>query len=425
MGASRTRARPFSSLRSSGIGRYRAAACRRESGERRGNLELSHHWRSNTVHDGAPFRSCSRTVASRAGAKSTAGRQPFTCRSTAANQTGTAESLGFALENVGPKDRISNSEEEVVLPHLRFTRDKRGYENTFVVHTHGSGGRRRGKPRSRILYWFRTPPGVRIGRSALDEDAIRLIEQHNPDVDFDWTRILKGQDGTQGTTRGTGGQTPPSGEPRGSAQSDQRRRRIPESQPHSVPEEAAAPEIEPLAETVEVREPVTSIDESPPVEQAEERVDVIEPADVAVVEEFLVEPRVAPPPQRPQAGDALSAVEARLGSEGLSRLRARYSEVLARISETVTDATRQEELKTTAERLNPDTWVTEAEVRAGLEDYESVFESLRSVVGRRRRRGRRSPDRRRDRGSEGPPTDSSVNQSDDQGLDEPSPPDEQ
>ena len=35
---------------------------------------------------------------------------------------------------------------------------------------------------------------MRVGRSALDEDAIRLIEQHNPDVEFDWTRILKGQD---------------------------------------------------------------------------------------------------------------------------------------------------------------------------------------------------------------------------------------
>ena len=32
----------------------------------------------------------------------------------------------------------------------------------------------------------------------------------------------------------------------------------------------------------------------------------------------------------------------------------------------------------------------EAEVTAGLEDYESVFESLRTVVGRRRKRRRRS-----------------------------------
>jgi len=292
------------------------------------------------------------------------------------------------------------------------------------VHTHGSGGRRRGKPRSRILYWFRTPPGVRIGRSALDEDAIRLIEQHNPDVDFDWTRILKGQDGTRGQTPETGGQTPPFGEPRGSAYPDQRRRRIQDSQPRRDPEETAAPEVAAVVETVDGSESVPLID-APPVEQIDERIDAIEPADVAVVEEFLVEPRVAPPPPRPQAGDALSAVEARLGSEGLSRLRARHSEVLARISETVTDAVRQEELKTTAERLNPDTWVTEAEVQAGLEDYESVFESLRSVVGRRRRRGRRSPDRRRDRSSEGSPSDSSVDQQDQHGLDDPGPPEEQ
>jgi hypothetical protein len=286
------------------------------------------------------------------------------------------------------------------------------------VHTHGSGGRRRGKPRSRILYWFRTPPGIRIGRSALDEDAIRLIEQHNPDVDFDWTHILKGQDGPRDGTRGL---TPPAGEPRGS---DPRRRRIQESQPRRDPEETAAAQIDALVETVDVSESVPLIDE-PPAEQTDERIEAIEPADVAVVEEFLVEPRVAPPPPRPQAGDALSAVEARLGSEGLSRLRARYAEVLARISETVTDTTRQEELKTTAERLNPDTWVTEAEVQAGLEDYESVFESLRSVVGRRRRRGRRPPDRRRDRSSAGSPSGSSVDQQDQHGLDEPGPPEEQ
>ena len=44
-----------------------------------------------------------------------------------------------------------------------------------------------------MLYWFRTPPGVKVGRAALDEDAIRLIEQLNPGMEFDWPRILKGQ----------------------------------------------------------------------------------------------------------------------------------------------------------------------------------------------------------------------------------------
>ncbi len=252
---------------------------------------------------------------------------------------------------------------------------------------------------------------MRIGRSALDEDAIRLIEEHNPDVDFDWTRILKSQDGPA--------------ESKPSAQQDRRDRPRPqETQPRRQTEQIPAPAIEVGQEARQIIEFATPLEE-PSIPQTGERAEAVEPAEVAVVEEFLVEPRVEPPPPRPQAGDALSAVEARLGSEGLSRLRARYSEVLARISEAVTDPARQEELKGTAERLNPDTWVTEAEVQAGLEDYESVFESLRSVVGRRRRRGRRSSERHPDRGSAGEPSDSAVSQQDEDGLDEPGPADQQ
>jgi hypothetical protein len=50
----------------------------------------------------------------------------------------------------------------------------------------------------------------------------------------------------------------------------------------------------------------------------------------------------------------------------------------------------RDELKSRAERLNPDTWVTADEVAAALEQYETVFEELRALVGRhpRGRRGR-------------------------------------
>ncbi len=91
----------------------------------------------------------------------------------------------------------------------------------------------------------------------------------------------------------------------------------------------------------------------------------------------------------PAIETALTPSHARLGAEGVLRLRARHAEILARISERVPDATRQEELKTQAERLNPDTWVTDGEVSAGLEGYEAVLESLRAVVGQGRRRRRR------------------------------------
>lgn len=90
--------------------------------------------------------------------------------------------------------------------------------------------------------------------------------------------------------------------------------------------------------------------------------------------------------------DAGSASYQRLGAEGLVRLRARYAEVMARIAERPLEEDAREELKQRAERLNPDAWVTADEVTAALEQYETVFEGLRGVVGRHprgRRRGRR------------------------------------
>lgn len=70
---------------------------------------------------------------------------------------------------------------------LRFTRDKRGYEYFYLVHS----SQRRGRPTSRVLYWFRTPPNVKVGREPFDEHIRRELEKQNPDVDFDWRKILE------------------------------------------------------------------------------------------------------------------------------------------------------------------------------------------------------------------------------------------
>jgi hypothetical protein len=43
--------------------------------------------------------------------------------------------------------------------------------------------------RSRVLYWFRTPPGVKVGRTAFDPETQRSLERQNPDVQFDWPQI--------------------------------------------------------------------------------------------------------------------------------------------------------------------------------------------------------------------------------------------
>jgi hypothetical protein len=73
------------------------------------------------------------------------------------------------------------------MPFLRFTRDKRGYEHFQLIQTVTS---RRGTERPRILYWFRSPPNVRVGRKPFDDAVRTALEKHNPGVEFDWTQIM-------------------------------------------------------------------------------------------------------------------------------------------------------------------------------------------------------------------------------------------
>jgi hypothetical protein len=70
------------------------------------------------------------------------------------------------------------------VPYLRLTADRRGFENTFLLHVPAPG------ERPRVLYWYRTAPGLRIGRPALDDGAMRTLEAQFPDIDFDWPYIL-------------------------------------------------------------------------------------------------------------------------------------------------------------------------------------------------------------------------------------------
>ncbi len=74
------------------------------------------------------------------------------------------------------------------MPFLRFTRDKRGYEQFALVHPTTN---RRGKVRTRVLYWYRTPPGVRVGREPFDDSMRRALEAQNPDIVFDWRKIVE------------------------------------------------------------------------------------------------------------------------------------------------------------------------------------------------------------------------------------------
>jgi hypothetical protein len=71
---------------------------------------------------------------------------------------------------------------------LRFSRDKHGVENFYLVQPTTN---RRGKVRPRVLYWFRSPPDVKVGREPFDPEVRRALETQNPDVAFDWRAIVE------------------------------------------------------------------------------------------------------------------------------------------------------------------------------------------------------------------------------------------
>lgn len=248
------------------------------------------------------------------------------------------------------------------MPYIRFSRDRRGYEHTYIMHA----AARRGKKQARLLYWFRTPPNVKVGRAPLDEEAIRAIEEHNPDLTFDWTRILEARPAPA-----------PVAEPaRGGARRRREREPAPAARPaggrtasRGAPAPPVARPVEPPPAPPALAEPPEPVVETvaPPIARLEVRQPVGEP--------------VSPLPEsaRPVPAEEL------VGAEGLARLRTRYAEVQARITERDGEADRLEQLRREAERLNPDAWVTLGEARQGLEEFETVFEELRRAVGRRRR----------------------------------------
>jgi len=74
------------------------------------------------------------------------------------------------------------------VPFIRFARDKKGYESTCVMHAYRPAS---GPQRVRVLYVFRTPAHLKVGRQALDEEVIEALEHTHPDISFDWTALRK------------------------------------------------------------------------------------------------------------------------------------------------------------------------------------------------------------------------------------------
>ena len=249
------------------------------------------------------------------------------------------------------------------MPYVRFSRDKRGYENTYVLYTPQSMG----EAKPRLLYWFRTPPDVGVGRLALDEDALRSLEARNPGVTFDWTQILKARP----QAPGRGADAPSSAKRR----SDQKR-----STGGAAPRGTTGRESNALRRA---RQPGAARPERPsgptPVGMDEAEPVVSPPSSEAAA--VAAYPEGQPEPSHPADTHPVVAL---LGREALVRLRTRFAELDAKIAQLASPATRasvstdprQPSIYTRLQRLNPDHWQTVEDAVTGIERFDTELDAL-------------------------------------------------
>ncbi len=195
------------------------------------------------------------------------------------------------------------------------------------MHLYREGHRQR----SRILYVFRSPGGVRVGRDALEPEVLREIEAQYPDIAFDWKDVREHQQHIE--------------------MSPEPRRRKPPKREDGV--EGAPPEV-------------------------------AAPSPV---------PPAPPPPSPSEAASSVGAVpttiEGATPDDQIAFLGKWYPLIRERIPRRTSDPVRQEALLALAERLNPAAWTDADQIAAGLLQASEALERLSRVFSRRRRRARR------------------------------------
>lgn len=232
------------------------------------------------------------------------------------------------------------------MPFLKLTRDRRGYEHTFLLHADTPG------ERPRVLYWYRTAPGVLIGRPALDEEAIRHIEEQHPLIEFDWPAILALREAMPPEEE-AGAPRPERRERRASRRDsggrgrDYGRESRGPARPPAPAEFTASSEAAATAAALDALETVAD----------DTRVDV--PDDVPTTRGLL---------------------EELVGREIATRLRARHAEIMARIHEQSFEASTLAAWVARADALDPDTWLTPDAILAGVRDADAAFERLRQSL---------------------------------------------
>ena len=276
------------------------------------------------------------------------------------------------------------------MPFLRLTRDRRGFENTYLMHADRPGDR------PRLLYWYRTAPGILLGRAPLDEDAIRTIEEQHPDIDFDWPAILALSEVMTPEEEAPA----PRRERKIKPQRERDRRPDPRAAADNADRNSAADLSSDSSSEAQSAEEEAQSAEEDDADDAEEMIGVVDAdpvsADASAEAEaaFGREDEAAEPmrhvfPDRAQP-DAVEHVARRphtyglleelVGREIATRLRVRYSEISARVHEQYADVSVRDAWMKRAEPLNPDLWLTPEAVLEGVRRADGLFDRLRTEL---------------------------------------------
>lgn len=275
------------------------------------------------------------------------------------------------------------------MPFLRLTRDRRGFENTYLMHADRPGDR------PRLLYWYRTAPGILLGRAPLDEDAIRTIEEQHPDIDFDWPAILALSEVMTPEEEAPA----PRRERKIKPQRERERRPEPRAAATHADQNSVADLSADLSSGAQGAEEEAQSAEEDDADDAEEMIGVVDAdpvsadasaeAKAAFGEDEPAEPvrHVFPDRAQPDAVEHVARrphtyglLEELVGREIATRLRVRYSEISARVHEQYADVSVRDAWIKRAEPLNPDLWLTPEAVLDGVRRADGLFDRLRTEL---------------------------------------------
>jgi hypothetical protein len=189
-----------------------------------------------------------------------------------------------------------------------------------------------GASRTKLLYLFRSPAHVAMGRKTLDPEVREALEHTHPDLNFDWNGLLRESPVPQRQPR-----VDPRERPKGRGADRDRSGRGQDSRgPRATQAPASMPDV---------------------------------PQDDTVL------------------GQAIGAREA-------ARVRQKYAELRVRIERRSRTPEERTRLLTTLEALSPESWSSPEAARAEVAGYFNQWEALAAELPRRRRgrRGGRSED---------------------------------